>query len=126
MQLYEHRHQRFLKPAILLILVVFLSVLTGCGVSKNKYEALLNEKIALEEKLDLITKSRDALRTEYENLLKEKIDLSAKLETETNEKNALRSEYNRLLDEKVALKASYNKIASGQETKAQQTRAAKR
>lgn len=126
MQLYEHRHQRFLKPAILLILVVFLSALTGCGVSKNKYEALLNEKIALEEKLDLITKSRDALRTEYENLLKEKIDLSAKLETETNEKNALRSEYNRLLDEKVALKASYNKIASGQEVKTQQTRAAKR
>lgn len=126
MQLYEHRHQRFLKPAILLILVVFLSTLIGCGVSKNKYEALLNEKIALEEKLDLITKSRDALRAEYENLLKEKIGLSVKLETETNEKNALRGEYNKLLDEKVALKASYNKIASGQETKVQQTRAAKR
>lgn len=122
MRLYEHRHQRFLKPAIFLILVVFLSTLTGCGVSKNKYETLLNEKIALEEKLDLITKLRDVLRAEYENLLKEKISLSAKLETETNEKNALRGEYNKLLDEKVALKAAYDKIASRKEAKAQQVR----
>ncbi|OGW76907.1 MAG: hypothetical protein A3C51_04570 [Omnitrophica bacterium RIFCSPHIGHO2_02_FULL_46_20] len=126
MRLYEERHQKFLKPAILLILVVFLSALTGCGVSKNKYEALLNEKIALEGKLDIITKSRDALRAEYENLLKEKIDLSAKLETATNEKNALRGEYNKILDEKVALKAVYDKITPGQEAKTQQTRAVKR
>lgn len=119
MRLYGCWQQQFLKPAILLISVVFLSTLTGCGVSKNKYETLLNEKIALEEKLDMITKSRDVLRAEYENLLKEKIDLSAKLETETNEKNALRGEYNKLLDDKVALKAAYDKIAPGQEAKAQ-------
>lgn len=117
---------KFFKIAILLILVVFLFNLTGCSVSKNKYEALLNEKIALEEKLNLITKSRDALRAEYENLLKEKMDLSAKLETATNEKNALKGEYDKLLDEKVALKASYNKITMGQEIKVPQTKTGKR
>lgn len=117
---------KFFKTATLLILVVLLCALTGCGVSKNKYEALLNEKIALEEKLSMITKSRDALRAEYENLLKEKMDMAAKLETATNEKNALKGEYDKLLDEKVTLKASYDKITAGQETKVTQGKAAKR
>ena len=117
---------RFLKPVTLFLLIVFLSTLTGCGVSKNKYEALFNEKIALEEKLNIITKSRDALRAEYENLLKEKMDLSAKLETATNEKNALKGEYDKILDEKVTLKAAYDKIASSQEVKSPQAKAAKR
>lgn len=119
---------RLSKPVTLLTLIVLLSALTGCGVSKNKYEALLNEKIGLEEKLSLITKSRDALRAEYENLLKEKMDLSARLETATNEKNALKGEYDKLLDEKVTLKASYDKIAAGQshETKSPQAKPAKR
>lgn len=103
---------RFVKSAALVILIAFiLSAVSGCGVSKNKYEALMNEKIALEEKLNFITKSRDALRAEYESTLKEKMDLAAKLETAANEKNALKSEYDKLLDEKVTLKASYDKIA---------------
>jgi predicted nuclease with TOPRIM domain len=118
--------RKFSIQATLLILVVLLSTLTGCGISKNKYEALLNEKIALEEKLNLITKSRDALRAEYENLLKEKMDLSAKIETATNEKNALKGEYDKLLDEKVTLKAAYDKITAGQEIKEPQAKAAKR
>lgn len=102
---------KFLKSATLLILIAFvLSAIAGCGVSKNKYEALMNEKMALEEKLNIITKSRDALRGEYENLLKEKMDLASKVETAANEKAALKSEYDKLLDEKVALKAAYEKI----------------
>ena len=118
---------KFFRQTTLLILFIFvLSTLAGCGVSKNKYEALLNEKLALEEKVNIITKSRDALRAEYENLLKDKMDLSAKLETATNEKNALKSEYDKILDEKVTLKAAYDKVASSQENKASQAKAAKR
>lgn len=116
---------RFLKSAVLIILMVFISsAISGCAVSKNKYEALMNEKIALEEKLNFITKSRDALRSEYESILKEKMDLAAKLETAANEKNALRSEYDKLLDEKVMLKAAYDKIAlTGQGTREPQPQA---
>ena len=108
---------KFLRSVTLLILIAFVSsVVAGCGVSKNRYEALMNEKIALEEKLNILTKSRDALRAEYENLLKEKMDIASKLETAANEKNALKSEYDKLLDEKVTLKAAYDKITS-QESK---------
>lgn len=120
---------KLLKVASFVILaIIVLSSLSGCGVSKNKYEALLNEKMALEEKLNLITKSRDALRAEYENLLKEKMDLAAKLETDANEKNALKSEYDKLLDEKVKLKAAYDKIAAvqGQAVKEAQGKVSKR
>lgn len=108
---------RFMKHSnILLIILVCaaLITLTGCGVSKNKYESLLNEKIALEEKLNLITKSRDALRAEYESLLKEKMDLASKAETLANEKEALKGEYDKLLNEKVSLKAAYDKITGAQ------------
>jgi len=102
---------KFLKSAALFVMVAFVfTAITGCGVSKNKYEALLNEKLALEEKVNMLTKSRDALRSEFENLLKEKMDLAAKAETASNEKNALKSEYDKLLDEKVALKAAYDKL----------------
>lgn len=118
---------KFLKLTTLLVLcVIVLSALSGCGVSKNKYEALLNEKMALEEKLNLLTKSRDGLRIEYESLLKDKMDLAARLETFANEKNALKEEYDKLLDEKVALKAAYDKITAGQEAKAVQGKAGKR
>ncbi|MDP3791134.1 MAG: hypothetical protein Q8R38_03715 [Candidatus Omnitrophota bacterium] len=104
---------KFFKITALIILVALVAgSVAGCGVSKNKYEALLNEKIALEEKLNILTKSRDGLRSEYENLLKEKMDLAAGLETAANEKSALKSEYDKLLDEKVALKASYDKMAA--------------
>jgi predicted nuclease with TOPRIM domain len=105
-------------------LVVFIAIvsfsLTGCGVSKNKYESLFNEKIALEEKLGLLTKSRDVLRSEYENLLKEKMDLASKVETLMNEKTALKGEYDKLLDEKVSLKAAYDKMAASKEVKDEQ------
>lgn len=118
---------KFFRQTTLLILFTFvLSTLTGCGVSKNKYEALLNEKLALEEKVSIVTKSRDALRAEYENLLKEKMDLAAKFETATNERNALKGEYDKLLDEKVALKAEYGKMAARQEIKEPQVKPAKR
>ena len=107
-----------LTALIVLIAVISLSF-TGCGVvSKNKYETLLNERIALEEKLNLLTKSRDALRSEYENLLKDKMDLASKVETLTNEKSALRGEYDKLLDEKVSLKAAYDKVSTPKEAQA--------
>jgi hypothetical protein len=113
-----------LTSFVMLIAVISLS-LTGCGVSKNKYEALLNEKIALEEKLSLLTKSRDALRSEYENILKDKMDLASKAETLINEKSALKGEYDRLLDEKVSLKAAYDKVSSVQEVKEIKAKAVK-
>ena len=107
---------KLLKLTSLIILVAVVSIsLTGCGVSKNKYEALLNEKMALDEKLSLLTKSRDALRSEYENLLKDKMDLASKMETLTNEKSALKDEYDKLLDEKVSLKAAYDKVSVSKE-----------
>jgi len=110
---------------VVLITVISLS-LTGCGVTKNKYEALLNEKIALEEKLNLLTKSRDALRSEYENLLKDKMDLASKVETLTNEKIALKGEYDKLLDEKISLKAAYDKVSAPKEIKEVQAKAVKK
>lgn len=94
------------------LFIIFLSLvaLVGCGVSKDKYEALLNEKIALEEKVGVLSTAKDALKNEYDNLLKEKMDLATKLETITNEKTALKGEYDKLLDEKIALKAIYDKL----------------
>ncbi|MCX5666565.1 MAG: hypothetical protein NT036_05990 [Candidatus Omnitrophica bacterium] len=106
-----------LTSFIAFVAVVSLS-LTGCGVSKNKYETLLNEKMALEEKLGLLTRSRDALRSEYESLLKDKMDLASKVETLTNEKSALKGEYDKILDEKISLKAAYDKASQAQEIKA--------
>ncbi len=110
---------KLLKLTSLVVLIAVLSLsLTGCGVSKNKYEALLNEKMALEEKVNLLIRSRDALRSEYESLLKDKMDLASKVETLTNEKSALKGEYDKILDEKVTLKAAYDKVSQAQEIKA--------
>ena len=118
---------KFLRSAAVLVSAAFvLTAVAGCGVSKNKYETLLNERIALEEKLNLLTKSRDALRSEYENLLKDKMDLASKAETLTNEKSALKGEYDKLLDEKVSLKAAYDKISASKEIKEVQTKAVKK
>ncbi len=117
---------KLLKLASFIVLVAVVSFsLTGCGVSNNKYETLLNEKIALEEKLTLITRSRDALRGEYENLLKNKMDLASKMETLTNEKSALKGEYDKLLDEKVSLKAAYDKVSALEEIKKAEFKAVK-
>ncbi|MFA6079591.1 MAG: hypothetical protein WC779_07610 [Candidatus Omnitrophota bacterium] len=101
-----------IKSASLFVLIASLTAVTlaGCGVSNDKYEALLNEKITLEEKANVITKSRDALKNEYDGLLKEKMDLETKLEVFNNEKNALKGEYDKLLDEKISLKAAYDKL----------------
>ncbi|MCX5686977.1 MAG: hypothetical protein NTW09_05945 [Candidatus Omnitrophica bacterium] len=99
-----------IRLAALFIALISLAGLAGCGVSKNKYEALLNEKIALEEKASVLATARDALKNEYDNLLKEKMDLATKFETLTNEKAALKGEYDKLLDEKITLKAIYDKL----------------
>jgi predicted nuclease with TOPRIM domain len=92
------------------IVGICLVSLAGCGVSKDKYEALLNEKIALEEKVTVLTASKDALKKEYDDLLKEKMDLATKVELLANEKNALKGEYDKLLDEKISVKAAYDKL----------------
>ena len=99
-----------MRLAALFIALISLVGLSGCGVSKDKYEALLNEKIVLEEKASALATARDALKNEYDNLLKEKMDLATKFETLTNEKAALKGEYDKLLDEKIALKAIYDKL----------------
>jgi len=96
--------------AALLVVCLSLASLAGCGVSKDKYDALLNEKVILEEKVGILGTARDALKNEYDNLLKEKMDLSTKLEIVTNEKAALKSEYDKILDEKIALRAAYDTL----------------
>lgn len=101
---------RYVKVAGLLLVIASLISIAGCGVSKDKYESLLNDKIALEEKVIILTKSKEALKGEYDGLLKEKMDLATKVETLTNEKAALKSEYDKLLDEKVVLRAAYDKL----------------
>lgn len=101
------------KLGLFFIVAVSLIGLAGCGVSKEKYESLLNEKIALEEKVSVAVKSKDALKNEYDNLLKDKMDLATKLETITNEKSALKGEYDKILDEKITLKAAYDKLLAG-------------
>ncbi len=100
---------RFMKIASVLVVAVLVFALAGCGISKEKYDALLSEKVTLEEKVDVLTKARDALKNEYAGLLKEKMDLATKAETIANEKNALKAEYDKLLDEKITLKAAYDK-----------------
>ena len=69
----------------LVCMAASLVAILGCGVSKDKYEALLNEKIALEEKATVAIKAKDALKAEYDNLLAEKMETATKLETATNE-----------------------------------------
>ncbi len=110
---------KVLKVVGLFLMVISLTaVLIGCGVPKDKYEAVVNEKIVLEEKVSVLTKAKDALKNEYDTLLNEKMDIATKLETAINEKAALKSEYDKLLDEKISLKAAYDKLQA--ETKAAQ------
>lgn len=101
------------RLAGLFVIAVSILALVGCGVSKDKYDALLGEKITLDEKVSVLTKAKDALKNEYDNLLKEKMDLATKIETLANEKTALKGEYDKILDEKVVLKAAYDKLLAG-------------
>jgi predicted nuclease with TOPRIM domain len=86
------------------------ALLAGCGVPKDKYETVLNEKIALEEKVAVAIKAKDALKNEYDMLLNEKMEQATRLGTAINEKAALKAEYDKLLDEKISLKAAYDKL----------------
>ena len=108
---------RCAKYFLLAITVMSLVSLTGCGVSKAKYETLLNDKITLEEKVSVLEKAKDALKSEYDNLLNQNMELGTKLTTLTNEKAALKGEYDKILDEKITLKAAYDKPLA--ETKSQ-------
>ncbi|MBN1526471.1 MAG: hypothetical protein JW919_02655 [Candidatus Omnitrophica bacterium] len=101
---------RFTRLVSVFLCAAFIFTLAGCGVSKDKYEALLNEKIALEEKVNILIRSKDALKKEYDELLKEKMDLDIRVETIANEKNALKVEYDKILDEKIVLRAEYDKL----------------
>lgn len=94
----------------LAMIAITVAVLSGCGVSKDRYNALMNEKIALEEKVSVLQRSKEALKNEYDNLLKEKMDVATKLESVTNEKGALKVEYDKILDEKVTIRANYDKL----------------
>jgi chromosome segregation ATPase len=99
-----------MKSVIAAALCLAVWGLAGCGVSKDKYEALLGEKVALEEKAAVLTTAKDAMKKEYDNLLAEKMDIAIKLETVTNEKAAMKSEYDKILDEKIAIKAAYDAL----------------
>lgn len=101
---------KLLNIVALVLVCVSLAFVVGCGVSKDKYNTLLNEKVGLEEKVAVLTKARDAMKTEYDSLLKEKMDLATQVQTLVNEKAALKGEYDKILDEKVALKAAYDKL----------------
>lgn len=99
-----------MKLMSLVLACALIVTVSGCGISKDKYDALLNEKAALEEKVMLLMTAKDALKNEYDSILKEKMDLATKLEIVTNEKNALKGEYDKILDEKITVKAAYDKL----------------
>jgi predicted nuclease with TOPRIM domain len=101
---------RSMKLVVAIALCAAVWGVAGCGVPKDKYEALLNEKVVLEEKVAVLATAKDALKKEYDNLLAEKMDVATKLETVTNEKAALKSEYDKILDEKIAVKAAYDAL----------------
>ena len=92
------------------MVVSLVGLLIGCGVPRDKYEAALNEKIILEEKVGVLMKAKEALKNEYDTILNEKMELATKAETLANEKTALKEEYDKLLDEKITLKAAYDKL----------------
>ena len=101
---------RYTKWVTFLVASICIIAISGCGISKDKYESILSEKIVLEEKVIALTKSKDALKNEYDNILKEKMDLATKAEVVNNEKAALKGEYDKILDEKITLKAAYDKL----------------
>ena len=108
---------KVIRAAGLCCIVLSLTgLLIGCGVPRDKYEAVLNEKIILEEKVAVMMKAKDALKNEYDALLNEKMDQATKLETSINEKAALKAEYDKLLDEKISLKAAYDKLLAESRT----------
>ncbi|MDO8525939.1 MAG: hypothetical protein Q7S07_05590 [Candidatus Omnitrophota bacterium] len=104
---------KYMKLFLLFAAVISVVFLSGCGVPKDKYETVLKEKAALEEKVTVLTAAKDVLKKEYENLLKDKMDLAVKAETLANEKLALKGEYDKILDEKISLKAAYDKLSAG-------------
>ena len=101
---------RVMKMIVLFAMALSLVSLVGCGVSKDKYESVLNEKIGLEEKASSLEKAKEALKNEYESVLKEKMDLTAQIATLTSERAALKGEYDKILEEKISLKAAYDKL----------------
>lgn len=101
-----------IKILALACMIVSLVAVVGCGVPKEKYDSLFNEKIVLEEKVNVLMRSKDALKKEYDNLLNEKLALVTKAETLASEKAALKNEYDKILDEKIAVKAAYDKLVA--------------
>jgi hypothetical protein len=99
-----------IKVLALVCMVLSLVAVSGCGVSKDKYDSLFNEKIVLEEKVNVLIRSKDALKKEYDNLLNDKMALATKAETIASEKSALKDEYDKILDEKISVKAAYDKL----------------
>ena len=101
---------RVMKMVVVFVMALSLVSMAGCGVSKGKYESILNEKIGLEEKVSSLEKAKEALKNEYGNVLKEKMDLTAEMATMTSERAALKGEYDKILEEKISLKAAYDKL----------------
>ena len=92
------------------VLVLFLFLTTGCGVSKDKYNQLMREKQAVNDQLTIVTTEKGKLQKENEALNKDLTDARAKLENVLGEKQALRQEYDRLVDEKISLKNEHDRV----------------
>jgi outer membrane murein-binding lipoprotein Lpp len=110
----------------LLILVLAILVLAGCGVSKSDYESLQVENATLEAEkatlqaekqtiqndYDILTTEHEALQSERNTLEAEKQNLKTDYDDLNTEHENLLTELNTLQDEKDSLQADYNVVNS--------------
>ncbi|PIR65388.1 MAG: hypothetical protein COW11_05325 [Candidatus Omnitrophica bacterium CG12_big_fil_rev_8_21_14_0_65_43_15] len=94
------------------ILAVFVFTLNGCGVSKNKYDELVKENKATQDKLALALSEKDAFKAEHDKILNEKIALKTSYDTLFSEKLALKAEYDKILQEKVGFSIQVDTLTS--------------
>jgi len=94
----------------LAIFVLLLFLVSGCGISKNKYNELLREKEELNDRLTMAMTETGNLKRGNEKLTTELSTARTELEKALGEKIALRQEFDRLVDEKVTLKNEHDRF----------------
>ncbi|MBI4437166.1 MAG: hypothetical protein HY590_07140 [Candidatus Omnitrophica bacterium] len=94
----------------LAIFVILLFLVSGCGVSKNRYNELLREKDELNDQLTMAMAEKANLKRGNEKLTTELSTARTELEKALGEKMALRQEFDRLVDEKVTLKNEHDRL----------------
>ena len=92
------------------LLVLFVLLLVGCGVSKSQYEQVIHQKDDLEGQVAKLNGDFQKLQKEHEALLVQKETLQSELEKVKGEKEALRVEYDRVLNDKISLKSEYDRL----------------